>query len=186
MIHGTIVGYRCYWRDVFTPISERLRLKSVIFIASSLVNQVMTRATAIIVKKLDSRVPDQVTQCDVDTDRAEAVTSAESCTRPAPNTAIKRRKRPQPLLKPLPTFKPSHYHSYYFRFPRRPQHRKQSPSQTTKMRGNAGQTKMHFKGQNDDFVIFVESKEAVQNWKKDRSTPLAQVVSGFKIFVTHK
>ena len=54
------------------------------------------------------------------------------------------------------------------------------------MRGNAGQTKMHFKGQNDDFVIFVESKEAVQNWKKDRSTPLAQVVSGFKIFVTHK
>lgn len=54
------------------------------------------------------------------------------------------------------------------------------------MRGNAPQTKMHYKGKNDDFVIFVDSASAVQEWKKDKSTPLAQVVSGWKVFVTHK
>ena len=53
------------------------------------------------------------------------------------------------------------------------------------MRGNAAQFKAHFKGKNDDFVVFVDSKEAVQNWKKDKSVPLAQVVSGWKVFVTH-
>lgn len=53
-------------------------------------------------------------------------------------------------------------------------------------RGNASQTKMHLKGNDEDFVIFVDSKEAVQEWKKDKSIPLAQVVSGWKIFVTHK
>lgn len=44
---------------------------------------------------------------------------------------------------------------------------------------------MHYKGKNDDFIVFVDSKEAVQEWKKDKSTPLAQVVSGWKVFVTH-
>ena len=54
------------------------------------------------------------------------------------------------------------------------------------MRGNAGQTKVHLKGKDEDFVIMVDSKEAVQNWKKDKSVPLSQVVSGWKVFVTHK
>ena len=54
------------------------------------------------------------------------------------------------------------------------------------MRGNAGQTKVHLQGKEEDFIIFVDSKEAVQNWKRDSSIPLAQVVSGWKIFVTHK
>jgi len=53
-------------------------------------------------------------------------------------------------------------------------------------RGNAAQTKVHYQGKEDDFVIFVEDIEQVQKWKNDRSIPLAQVVSGFKIFVTHK
>ncbi|KAL1584925.1 hypothetical protein WHR41_06211 [Cladosporium halotolerans] len=54
------------------------------------------------------------------------------------------------------------------------------------MRGNASQIKVHLKGAEDDFVIFADSKQAVEDWKKDKSVPLAQVVSGFKIFVTHK
>lgn len=54
------------------------------------------------------------------------------------------------------------------------------------VRGNASQTKVHYKGNVDDFIIMVDSKEAVQEWKKDSSVPLAQVVSGWKIFVTHK
>jgi hypothetical protein len=53
-------------------------------------------------------------------------------------------------------------------------------------RGNDQQTKVHYKGKEDDFIIFADSAEAVENWKKDSSIPLAQVVSGWKVFVTHK
>ncbi|KAI9870131.1 MAG: hypothetical protein M1830_004652 [Pleopsidium flavum] len=53
-------------------------------------------------------------------------------------------------------------------------------------RGNGIQSKVHYQGKEDDFVIFVDDASAVQNWKNDKSIPLAQVVSGFKIFVTHK
>jgi hypothetical protein len=53
-------------------------------------------------------------------------------------------------------------------------------------RANEQQTKVHYKGSEDDFVIFVDSVKAVQDWKKDSSVPLAQVVSGWKVFVTHK
>ncbi|KAJ4322429.1 hypothetical protein N0V94_002416 [Neodidymelliopsis sp. IMI 364377] len=51
-------------------------------------------------------------------------------------------------------------------------------------RGDAAQTKVHYKGKAEDFVVFVDSTEAVKNWKADSSIPLAQVVSGFKVFVT--
>jgi len=54
------------------------------------------------------------------------------------------------------------------------------------MKGNADQTKVHYKGAHDDFVIFVESAKAVQDWKQDSSIPLAQVMNGWKVFVTHK
>ena len=58
---------------------------------------------------------------------------------------------------------------------------------TVKMtRGNAQQIKVHLKGKTEDFVIFVDSKDAVQQWKKDKSVPLAQVLSGWKVFITHK
>ncbi|KAI4207064.1 MAG: hypothetical protein LQ346_000782 [Caloplaca aetnensis] len=53
-------------------------------------------------------------------------------------------------------------------------------------RGNAPQSKVHYQGKVDDFVIMVDDIKSVQNWKDDRSIPLAHVVSGFKIFVTHK
>ena len=53
-------------------------------------------------------------------------------------------------------------------------------------RGNASQVKVHFKGTNDDYIVFVESAQAVREWKKDKSVPLAQVVNGWKVFVTHK
>lgn len=53
-------------------------------------------------------------------------------------------------------------------------------------RGNVSQVKVHYHGKEDDFVIFVDDVESVEKWKNDRSIPLAQVVSGFKIFVTHK
>ncbi|THZ50337.1 putative RNA binding protein [Aureobasidium pullulans] len=57
---------------------------------------------------------------------------------------------------------------------------------TANMRGNAAQVKVHFKGNDDDYIVFVDSAQAVRDWKADKSVPLAQVVSGWKIFVTHK
>ncbi len=51
-------------------------------------------------------------------------------------------------------------------------------------RGEAPLTKIHFKGKVEDFVIFVESAKAAQDWKADKSIPLTQVVSAFKVFVT--
>ena len=54
------------------------------------------------------------------------------------------------------------------------------------MRGNSTQVRCHYKGESEDFIVFVESTKAVEEWKKDKSVPLAQVVDSFKIFVTHK
>lgn len=52
--------------------------------------------------------------------------------------------------------------------------------------GQSQVTKVHYKGQDEDFIVFVEGEDIVNSWKSDRSIPLAQVVNGFKIFVTHK
>lgn len=53
-------------------------------------------------------------------------------------------------------------------------------------RGNGPVTKVFFKGKTDDFIVFIESPEDLEAWKKDRSIPLAQVVNSFKIMLTHK
>lgn len=50
----------------------------------------------------------------------------------------------------------------------------------------AHEAKVHYKGKNDDFIVIVESAQAVKDWKQDKSIPLAQVVNGWKVFVTHK
>lgn len=53
-------------------------------------------------------------------------------------------------------------------------------------RGNDQVTKVFYHGKADDFVIFVDDVAAAQQWRQDRTVPLAQVVSGWKVFVTHK
>jgi hypothetical protein len=53
-------------------------------------------------------------------------------------------------------------------------------------RGNGTVTKIFYKGNTDDFVVFVESPEELEQWKKDKSIPLSQVVNSFKVLVTHK
>ena len=50
-------------------------------------------------------------------------------------------------------------------------------------RGNAAQTQVFYKGSSETFTVFVENEEAVQEWKKDSSVPLAQVVAGYKILI---
>lgn len=54
------------------------------------------------------------------------------------------------------------------------------------MRGNTSVTKVHYKGNDDDYIVMVESADAVKQWKDDSSVPLAQVVSAFEIFSTNK
>jgi len=57
-------------------------------------------------------------------------------------------------------------------------------------RGGAQTHKVHYKGNTDDFLVFVDDKEAYEQYKKqaegEKTTPLAQVVSSFKIFSTNK
>ena len=55
-------------------------------------------------------------------------------------------------------------------------------------RSEAAQTKVHYKGENtgDDFIIFIDSADAMQKWKTDKTIPLAQVVQSFKVFTTRR
>jgi len=53
------------------------------------------------------------------------------------------------------------------------------------MRGNNLVNKVHLSKGGEDFIVLVEDKDALESWKKDSSTPLAQVVDGFKVFTTH-
>ncbi|KAL1960061.1 hypothetical protein VTO42DRAFT_233 [Malbranchea cinnamomea] len=53
-------------------------------------------------------------------------------------------------------------------------------------RGNVGVFKVIYRGNSDDFIVFVEDAATVRQWKKDRTIPLSQVVNGYKIFITHR
>ncbi|KAK2739208.1 hypothetical protein FQN57_006651 [Myotisia sp. PD_48] len=53
-------------------------------------------------------------------------------------------------------------------------------------RGNGEACKVFFRGETEDFILYVDSAESVQNWKKDSSVPLAHVVSGWKVFVNRR
>jgi len=47
-------------------------------------------------------------------------------------------------------------------------------------------TRVHYKGKNDDFFVFLDSVEDFKKWLTDSSVPLAQVVNTFQIFCTHR
>ncbi|POS78238.1 hypothetical protein DHEL01_v203375 [Diaporthe helianthi] len=53
------------------------------------------------------------------------------------------------------------------------------------MKGGATQVKIHYKGSDDDYLVFVDDLETYKKWQGDKSVPLAHFVSAFKIFVTH-
>ncbi|EEH48727.1 uncharacterized protein PADG_04806 [Paracoccidioides brasiliensis Pb18] len=53
-------------------------------------------------------------------------------------------------------------------------------------RGNVSVYKVFYKGTYDDYLVFIDDVATLNKWKKDRSIPLAQVVSGFRVFVTHR
>ncbi|KOS20919.1 SDO1-like protein [Escovopsis weberi] len=53
-------------------------------------------------------------------------------------------------------------------------------------RGESTQSKVHYKGEHDDFLVFVDDVEVYNKWKRDSSIPLAHFVSTFQVFCTHK
>lgn len=54
-------------------------------------------------------------------------------------------------------------------------------------RGESVQSKVHYKGANDDFLVFIDDVEQYSKWLKgDTSIPLAQFMSSFRIFLTHR
>ncbi|KAK4251911.1 ribosome maturation protein [Corynascus novoguineensis] len=53
-------------------------------------------------------------------------------------------------------------------------------------RGDVSHVKVHYKGKDDDFIVFLDSVDDYQKWRTDKTVPLAQVVSSFKVFTTHK
>lgn len=52
-------------------------------------------------------------------------------------------------------------------------------------RGEVTQIKLHYKGANDDFIVFVDDEATYKQWLEDKSVPMAQFVSTFQVFVTH-
>jgi hypothetical protein len=53
-------------------------------------------------------------------------------------------------------------------------------------RGEATQSKIHYKGKQDDFLVFVDDVDTYKKWLNDKSTPLAHFISAFQVFVTHR
>jgi hypothetical protein len=53
-------------------------------------------------------------------------------------------------------------------------------------RGDGVQSKVHYKGKEDDFIVFIDDTASYKKWLGDKTVPLVEVVSSFKIFVTHK
>jgi len=53
-------------------------------------------------------------------------------------------------------------------------------------RGESAQTKVHLRGKEDDYLIFIDDAEAYQKWQLDKSIPITDFISTFRVFVTHK
>lgn len=53
-------------------------------------------------------------------------------------------------------------------------------------RANDNVSKVFYKGRSEDFTVFVDDLNILQQWKNDRSIALANVLNGWKIFVSHQ
>ncbi|KAK9326017.1 ribosome maturation protein [Lipomyces orientalis] len=47
-------------------------------------------------------------------------------------------------------------------------------------------SKVFYRGENDEFMVVIQSPEEYRRYKKDPSIPLVDVVDSFKVFVTRK
>ncbi|KAL7942403.1 ribosome maturation protein [Trichoderma barbatum] len=53
-------------------------------------------------------------------------------------------------------------------------------------RGESTQSKVHYKGKQEDFIVFVDDVDTYRKWQNDKSVPLTQFISTFQVFLTHR
>ncbi|EFY98001.1 SDO1-like protein C21C3.19 [Metarhizium anisopliae] len=53
-------------------------------------------------------------------------------------------------------------------------------------RGEGSQSKVHYKGKLDDYIIFVDDVGTYKKWMNHNSIPLVHFVSPLVVFQTHK
>ncbi|CAK7223239.1 hypothetical protein SCUCBS95973_005110 [Sporothrix curviconia] len=53
-------------------------------------------------------------------------------------------------------------------------------------RGETIQTKVHYRGSDEDFIVFVDDVDDYKKWQSDPSVPLSHFVSTFKVFTTQR
>lgn len=53
-------------------------------------------------------------------------------------------------------------------------------------RGESTQSKVHYKGKQEDFLVFVDDVDTYKKWQTDKSVPLAHFISTFQVFQTHR
>jgi len=53
-------------------------------------------------------------------------------------------------------------------------------------RGESTQSKIHYKGKQEDFIVFVDDVDTYKKWQSDKSIPLAHFISTFNVFLTHR
>ncbi|PNP57970.1 hypothetical protein THARTR1_02128 [Trichoderma harzianum] len=53
-------------------------------------------------------------------------------------------------------------------------------------RGESTQSKVHYKGKQEDFHVFVDDVDTYKKWQSDKSVPLAHFISTFQVFQTHR
>ncbi|KAF3075480.1 hypothetical protein TsFJ059_002764 [Trichoderma semiorbis] len=53
-------------------------------------------------------------------------------------------------------------------------------------RGESTQSKVHYKGKQEDFLVFVDDVDTYKKWQSDKSVPLAHFISTFQVFQTHR
>lgn len=53
-------------------------------------------------------------------------------------------------------------------------------------RGGTTQAKVYHRGNEDDFIVFVDDVATYKKWLGDKSIPMPHFVSSFNVFVTHK
>lgn len=57
---------------------------------------------------------------------------------------------------------------------------------TVKMKGGDTTLLVHFKGDQNDFFVYVDDLKTYKKWQDDKSIPMAHFVAKFDVYVTEK
>jgi hypothetical protein len=54
------------------------------------------------------------------------------------------------------------------------------------VKGDGQQTRVFYKGNENDFILFLDDVGKLKAWKNDSSVPLVDVVQSFDVFTTNR